>query len=163
MQDNPQPVLLISGCLLGLPVRYDGGHKQDPFLQEQLAKFFQLRAICPEAEAGYGVPREPMHLEGEPPRLVTNESGREVGELLLTWCNKSMKELRCPPVCGAVLKARSPSCGVSPPSGLFARHLLHHFPGMPVVNSEDIQEDTSLKNFIVQALDYYHSCSSSKG
>lgn len=61
----------ISSCLLGENVRYDGGHKHDPYLTDTLGAFFEYVPVCPEYEAGFGVPREAMRLSGDPssPRL----------------------------------------------------------------------------------------------
>jgi uncharacterized protein YbbK (DUF523 family) len=53
----------ISSCLLGEQVRFDGGHKIDRFLSETLGRFFEWVPVCPEVEAGFRTPREPMHLE----------------------------------------------------------------------------------------------------
>ena len=53
----------VSACLLGQEVRYDGGHKRDPFLTDVLARFVQWVPVCPEEEAGFGTPREAMRLE----------------------------------------------------------------------------------------------------
>src|SRR5256886_15629531 len=68
----------ISACLLGHEVRYDGGHKRDPFLAETLGRFVEWVPVCPEVELGLGVPREPIRLERDPaaPRLVAANSRR---------------------------------------------------------------------------------------
>ncbi|OLD64465.1 MAG: hypothetical protein AUI47_05820 [Acidobacteria bacterium 13_1_40CM_2_68_5] len=56
----------ISACLLGQAVRYDGGHKRDSIIIEALGCLFEWVPVCPEVEAGLGVPREPLALEGSP-------------------------------------------------------------------------------------------------
>ena len=63
----------ISTCLLGENVRYDGGHKLDWFLTDTLGQYVEYVPVCPEVECGLPIPRESMHLEGDPesPRLVT--------------------------------------------------------------------------------------------
>ena len=66
----------ISACLLGQQVRFDGGHKRDPFLVESLGAFVEWVPVCPEVESGMGAPRESMRLvlvSGEV-RLLTNKS-----------------------------------------------------------------------------------------
>jgi hypothetical protein len=67
----------ISTCLLGEQVRYDGGHKWDRFITDTLGKYVEFVPVCPEVECGLGIPREAMHLVGDPnnPRLVTVRSG----------------------------------------------------------------------------------------
>ena len=66
----------ISTCLLGEPVRYDGGHKLDRFLKDTLGQYVEYVPVCPEVECGLGTPRESMHLEGESGalRLVTSRT-----------------------------------------------------------------------------------------
>lgn len=66
--------IVISSCLLGNHVRYDGGHKLDLFIRDTLGAFVEYVPVCPEAECGLGIPREAMRLEGdvENPRLVTD-------------------------------------------------------------------------------------------
>src|SRR3990172_7080094 len=68
----------ISSCLLGKPVRYDGGQKLDRFLSDTLGQFVEYIAVCPEYECGLGVPREPMRLLGNraSPHLITRYTGR---------------------------------------------------------------------------------------
>ena len=63
----------ISACLLGQPVRYDGGHKLDRFIVDTLGQYVDFVPVCPEVECGLGVPREAMRLVGDPdaPRLLT--------------------------------------------------------------------------------------------
>jgi uncharacterized protein YbbK (DUF523 family) len=52
----------ISSCLLGARVRFDGGHKRDPFLSDMFGRFVEWVPVCPEVEAGFGTPRESMRL-----------------------------------------------------------------------------------------------------
>ncbi len=69
----------ISTCLLGENVRYDGGHKLDRFLVDTLGRYVEYVPVCPEVECGLTVPRESMHLVGNPdfPRLVTTRTKKE--------------------------------------------------------------------------------------
>ena len=52
----------ISACLLGQEVRFDGGHKRDPFLTGELARHVEWVPVCPEVEVGMGTPREAVRL-----------------------------------------------------------------------------------------------------
>jgi uncharacterized protein YbbK (DUF523 family) len=63
----------ISACLLGDEVRYDGGHKRDPFLADTFGRFVEWVPVCPEVECGLGTPREAMRLVrvGNDVRLLT--------------------------------------------------------------------------------------------
>ncbi len=77
----------ISRCLLGEKVRYDGGHKWDRFITDTLGKYLEFVPVCPEVECGLGVPREAMHLEGNPadPRLVTIRTKIDHTEGMKNW------------------------------------------------------------------------------
>ena len=70
----------ISACLFGQNTRYDGGNRHEPLLIAALSKVFTLVPLCPEAECGLGIPREPMQLEGDPenPRLMTITTRRDL-------------------------------------------------------------------------------------
>ena len=57
-----RPRVGISACLLGERVRFDAGHKRDAFLTDVLGRHVEWVEVCPEVEAGFGTPREPMRL-----------------------------------------------------------------------------------------------------
>jgi len=44
----------MSSCLMGINVRYDGGHKLDSSLIDTLEHYFKLIPICPEVECRFG-------------------------------------------------------------------------------------------------------------
>ena len=69
--------------------------------------------MCPEAECGLGVPREPMRLVGGPeaPRLLTVRTGLELTERLQTWTGRKLAELASEDLAGFIFKSKSPSCG----------------------------------------------------
>ena len=46
----------VSTCLLGEAVRYDGGHAYDRYVTETLGQYIEFIPVCPEMEAGFGVP-----------------------------------------------------------------------------------------------------------
>ena len=137
----------ISACLLGQPVRYDGGHKLDTFLRDTIGRFVEYVPVCPEAEAGFGVPREPVRLEGDSasPRMVTIETRRDMTAAMTSWADKRLDELASAGLRGFILKSRSPSCGIGTAplfseageatgmaSGIFAGLLMKRFPLLPV-------------------------------
>lgn len=107
-----RPRVLISRCLLGHRVRYDGRDKHQPALAPLLARW-RVVGVCPELEAGLGVPRPPMDLVGPPgaARAMERASGRDLTPLMTPAVARLVADLRDAGLDGAVLKARSPSCG----------------------------------------------------
>lgn len=65
----------VSSCLLGNPVRFDGGYKHQPFITATLAQYFELAPVCPERAIALGAPRQPLQLVGRPgqARVVGNK------------------------------------------------------------------------------------------
>jgi uncharacterized protein YbgA (DUF1722 family) len=137
----------ISSCLLGEPVRFDGGHKRDPFLTDTFGSFVEWVPVCPEVECGLGTPRESMRLvrvEKEI-RLVTVKSGVDLTDQLNEYAQRRVEELASEGLCGYVLKKDSPSCGMERVKiydagqvpaksgrGIFAARLVERFPNLPV-------------------------------
>ena len=153
----------ISACLLGENVRYDGGHKRDRYLTDTLGQYVNYVPVCPEAEAGFGIPRESMQLRGDPsaPRLVTNKTERDMTKAMVTWAQKRVGELEKENLCGFIFKARSPSSGmervkvvndkgmpVKKGVGLFARAFMDHFPLIPVEEEGRLHDPKLRENFI---------------
>ncbi|MBI3401845.1 MAG: DUF1722 domain-containing protein [Acidobacteria bacterium] len=60
MSDRPR--IGVSTCLLGETVRWDAGHKRDAYLVDVFGPQVEWVPFCPEVEAGFGAPRETMHL-----------------------------------------------------------------------------------------------------
>ena len=127
-----RPRIGISACLLGEPVRYDAGHKRDVFLVETFGPHVEWVQVCPEVEAGYGVPRQTMRLEWRPhetepappargrgervaPRhvaLVFPKTGEDVTASMRQYAERRAAELAREHLSGYVLKKDSPSCGM---------------------------------------------------
>ena len=42
----------VSSCILGMKVRYDGGHKRNAFVTETLGQYFDWVLTCPEVAIG---------------------------------------------------------------------------------------------------------------
>lgn len=145
----PGPVrVLISSCLLGEKVRYDGGHKRDPFLAETLGRFVGYVPVCPEVECGLPVPREAMRLAGDPaaPRLVTVGTGIDHTAQLARFAAARLRELAPLDVCGAICKKGSPSCGMK--TGLFTKAYRERFPFVPVEEEGRLQDPVRREMFV---------------
>ena len=158
----------ISACLLGHEVRFDGGHKRDPFLAETLGRFVEWVPVCPEVELGLGVPREPIRLEGDPaaPRLVAANSRRDLTRAMTRLARARAAELARLDLVGYVLKKDSPSCGMEGVrvhgggrprrrgTGLFARALMERLPLLPVEEEGRLGDAALRESFIERVLAY---------
>jgi uncharacterized protein YbgA (DUF1722 family)/uncharacterized protein YbbK (DUF523 family) len=153
----------ISTCLLGESVRYDGGHKLDRFLTDTLGLYVQYVPVCPEVECGLPIPRESMHLEGNPdsPRLITSRTKQDMTERMVSWAKKRVVELEKEGLCGFIFKNDSPSSGmervkvynekgmpVKKGIGMFAKILMEHFPLLPVEDEGRLHDPELRENFI---------------
>ena len=100
--------ILVSACLLGRSCKYNGGSNLDP----RVTAFLEGRdviEVCPEVLAGMGVPRVPMELRNG--RLV-NRDGVDVDEPNRRAVAAILEQLRGEDIEYAILKSRSPTCGV---------------------------------------------------
>ena len=160
---TPRPCIGVSACLLGEPVRYDGGHKREAVLLESLDAYVRWLPLCPEVEAGLGVPRPPIQLEAAAGgvRLVGVEDRRDHTEVLQRTCSRLLGIVERHAVCGFVLKSRSPTCApqdaplhderghvVQTGAGVFADALRRALPDLPVVSEEDLREAAGREAFL---------------
>lgn len=135
----------ISACLLGAPVRYDGGSKPVDEVR-RLAEKVDVVRVCPETASGLPAPRPPAEQRGG---RVFLADGRDVTEDFSRGADKCLDAVRRSPVSLAVLKAKSPSCGVGlvydgtysgrliPGQGVFAERLEKE--GVCVVTEETVR------------------------
>ena len=159
----------ISSCLLGNNVRYDGGHKLDHFLVDTLGQYVDWVPVCPEVESGLPVPREAMHLVGDPedPRLITIRTKVDHTAQMKRWAKKRTAELEEAELCGFVFKSRSPSSGMrgvkiyteagmpnTTGSGIFAHAFMKHFPLLPVEDEGRMHDPGLRENFIERVFVY---------
>ncbi len=100
-------MILVSACLAGLPCRCNG--TASSFAPVLSLPREAIYPCCPETAAGFGVPREPMELTGG--RLVTRD-GADFTEALEEAIEHLLGAADRRRVRAAVLKERSPSCGV---------------------------------------------------
>ena len=158
MTENRKTKILLSSCLLGCPVRYDGGGNiLDGRYLDLLQRCFEVIHICPEVIGGLATPRVPAEIAPETPgragkdqvRVVTRE-GEDVSGHFARGAQLTLELCRKERVKAAVLKERSPSCGSSriydgtfsgrliPGSGVTAALLKKH--GIPVYSEENFEK-----------------------
>lgn len=99
--------ILISSCLLGEPVRYNGVHVVHP-LVDALRERYELVPVCPEVMGGLPTPRPPAEIQGS--RVVDRE-GRDVTAEYQRGAEIALKIALEEGIKLAVFQERSPSCG----------------------------------------------------
>lgn len=131
--------ILVSACLLGQAVRYDGSDKrcEDPILQDWLANG-QVVPFCPELAGGLPVPRRPAEIgQGAGGAAVLlgqarvfEAGGRDVTAEFVSGAKQALAVAHQYGIRLAILKEGSPSCG----SGLIydGRFSGHQIPGVGV-------------------------------
>lgn len=167
-----RPVVAVSRCLLGENVRYDGRNCRLTWIVDVLSEHCDLRGVCPEVEAGLGIPRPPVQLCRSPQGdtlLGRDDRGLDVTPQVTAASRGLLEALG--PVDGFILKSRSPSCGVSDtplfsPSnpgrepelggGLFARMAAQAQPGVQVVDENSLADEAGRVSFLVGV--FRHCC-----
>jgi uncharacterized protein YbgA (DUF1722 family)/uncharacterized protein YbbK (DUF523 family) len=153
----------VSSCLLGKEVRYNGGHSLDRYVTGTLSNFFVFVDVCPEVEAGFGIPRETMRLVGDPesPRLVTTKTKKDFTDKMQSWVKRRVVELENEDLCGFIFKKGSPSSGMErvriytdkgmpskQGSGMFAKAFMDHFSLVPTEEDGRLNDSQLRENFI---------------
>ncbi|KTD24192.1 DUF523 domain-containing protein [Legionella maceachernii] len=112
--------ILMSACLLGQKVRYDGGDcLQNHLLLQQWFKEGKIVTICPEVAGGLSTPRAPAEIQESRSRrdvlnkmaFVKNNMHQDVTQFFLTGAEKALALVKKHHISVAILKAKSPSCG----------------------------------------------------
>lgn len=168
----PTVRLGVSACLLGEPVRFDRGHKQDRFLTDVLGQHIEWVSVCPEVEVGMGIPRESLRLVGtaDGPRLIAPRSGTDHTEEMTTWARRRVADLADADLDGFILKKDSPSCGMArvrvypqpdggapnrDGQGMFARALTAGLPLLPIEEEGRLQDPRLRENFIARVFAHH--------
>lgn len=110
-------MIVVSSCLAGLQVRYDGGH----CLKDEITKLVEegkAITVCPEVLGGLSTPREPAEIIGgsgedvlDGKAKVVNQSGKDVTDYFIKGANAALEKALEINATMVVLKENSPSCG----------------------------------------------------
>ena len=100
--------ILISACLVGDNVKYNGGNNQHPLIEKLLEKY-ELVLFCPEVEGGLPIPRLSCERKGE---SVINTNGEDVTINFENGADLAYNICLFLKIKIAILKEKSPSCGV---------------------------------------------------
>jgi uncharacterized protein YbgA (DUF1722 family)/uncharacterized protein YbbK (DUF523 family) len=158
----------VSSCLLGMNVRFDGGHKKDDFVTGALSRFVEFVPTCPEVEVGMPTPRPSVRLErrGGAVHLVDPRHHVDHTEAMRRWAARRVAEIEAADLCGYVLKKDSPSCGMErvrvysggaatrDGRGLFAEALLERLPLLPVEEEGRLHDPALRENFVERVFAY---------
>ena len=129
--------IVVSACLLGEPCRYDGKSQPCGKVQE-LAKRHTLIPICPECAGGLPTPRIPCEKQSD--GRVLAKDGTDRTDAYALGAELSLLRARANGCTLAILKSRSPSCGVGQIyDGSFTRTL---------TDGDGVTADLFLKNGI---------------
>ena len=170
-QPNLAPKLLVSACLLGQPVRYDGkskGLKELGWLK-RLETEGRLVVICPEVAGGLPTPRPAAERAGE--RVITT-TGFDVTEEFQSGAEQALALCQKHNIRFALLKAKSPSCGMERVKvyhqnadgdvtgseatgiGMFARQIMEHNPALPCEENGRLNDPLIRENFVLRVFAY---------
>lgn len=161
---DDKPRIAVSACLTGQAVRYDGGDRFHGTVARVLTRWLRLQEYCPEVAIGLGVPRPPIQLvdttDGLRVRGVADAS-RDYTHALRRFADTVPDSLS-----GAVLKARSPSCGVGNTpvwrgdeqtgvaSGAFAAGLAERAPRLPMISETALSQAHEVELFVLKVYCY---------
>lgn len=141
--------IIVSACLLGVPCRYDGKSKPNEAVCA-LADAHELIPICPEVMGRLQTPREPSEIQQD--GSVKNRIGQDVSEEYTRGAEEALRIAREQNCTLAILKEKSPSCGVGriydgsftgtlcEGNGICAARLLQN--GIRVLGESQLEEHT---------------------
>ncbi|EAU55461.1 DUF523 domain-containing protein [Mariprofundus ferrooxydans] len=149
--------VLVSACLLGERVRYDGSDCQQHGVLDQWQRQGRIVSLCPETMAGLPTPRPPAEIEGgdvgavmRGQGAVRRQDGTDVTDAFVEGAEIALRECWHHKIKVAILKEGSPSCGVClvndgsfsgvkiEGQGMTARLLIRH--GISVFSEHQLQE-----------------------
>lgn len=155
----------ISACLLGEAVRFDGGHKRLPFAVEELSPWVHFEPVCPEMAIGLPVPRPALRLVKMKEAIALRFSDRREGDLTQAMTAFSEERVsRFEHLCGYIVCAKSPSCGMErvrvydadgknnrkAGRGIFTSVLMASYPWLPVEEDGRLHDPQLRENFVAR-------------
>lgn len=164
-----KPKLGVSACLMGVEVRFNGGHKESHLCTRSLNEYFDFVPACPEVAIGMGIPREAIHLIGDPanPQAVGSvHSELNVTQALADYGTHMATEMD--DICGYIFMQKSPSCGLErvkvyqdngvPATdggrGIYAQAFCARHPNLPVEEDGRLNDPVLRENFITRVFAY---------
>jgi len=150
-------MILVSACLLGIFSKYDGGSNLQPLLAKYSHRG-QFLPVCPEQLGGLPTPRPPAEIiDGCGGDVLTgackviNQAGEDMTRPFCRGAQEVAALAASFPITAAILKERSPSCGVNQIYDGSFSHVVKKGQGVtasrlkrlniPVYSEEDITEE----------------------
>jgi uncharacterized protein YbbK (DUF523 family) len=143
--------LLISSCLLGNLVKYNGDHNglhREILLR--LKEKYDLYSVCPEVDGGLPTPRIPCEIISTDPIQIHNKNGEDKTQEFLKGAKIALEVCKKEDIKLALMKANSPSCSNSQVNdgtftktridrlGITAQLLQDH--GLKIFNENEIEK-----------------------
>lgn len=136
--------IVVSACLLGENCKYNGGNNYCQRVIDYV-RGREVIPVCPEVAAGMGIPRTPIEIVNG---VIMDKNGNCVDAQLREAAKAALEKLSAEEIECAILKSRSPTCGVRQVydgtfsgvlvdgSGIFAQAMKDA--GYKVIDSEDV-------------------------
>ena len=164
MDKFAKPRVIVSKCLGFAPCRYNGEIVSDDSVS-RLAQDVAFCPVCPEMEIGLGCTRAPIRIvvAGGGRRLVQPATGMDLSGAMREFAARFLDSVG--EVDGFLLKARSPSCGVSDVKvydepegetfrrggrGFFAEAVLERFGHLPVEDERRLVDAAARERFLAR-------------
>lgn len=160
--------IAVSACLLGQNVRYDGGHKRDRFITDELSRYASFIPFCPEAIA-FGTPRSSIRLASRDDTVfvLSNKNNFDLTRQLLEKAYEEMHKIAGVKLSGIIFKSKSPSCGMgsaktylengnvdTQSDGVFVTICKEKFPLLPMEEESRLQDERLRENFMMHLFAY---------
>ncbi|WP_299013331.1 DUF1722 domain-containing protein [uncultured Photobacterium sp.] len=166
----------ISACVLGHKVRFDGGHKQNRFVVDELSNYVEFKPVCPEIGIGMTIPRPAIRLlqlpSGDERLVDSKEHETDYTAKMKDFAQRQVSNFDA--LCGYVVCAKSPTCGMERVKlhitngntvrcgsvGIYTRELMAKMPWLPVEEDGRLQDPVLRENFVFRIFtlnDFYKS------
>lgn len=169
-ESNSKVKVGISDCLLGVEVRFNGGHKRSRICTDQLSSIFEYVSVCPEVEIGMSIPRPPIRLLSREPGRIdlveTDAPSKSYYDSIRALADQ--KAAMAEEICGFIFTSKSPSCGLygvkvylpnghpnGSDRGVFAKAFCEKYPLLPVEESGRLNDPALRENFVMRTLVYH--------
>ncbi len=165
----------VSACVIGEKVRFDSGHKLNRFVANEIKDYFDYVPVCPEVGIGLSVPRPTIRLMSDQERILlveTKDQSIDYTDKMIDFSNSKVDQLMSEDLCGYVVCAKSPTCGMERVKvykkghadtngvGLYTKTLMEKMPWLPVEEDGRLQDPILKENFITRTFclhDFYQS------